>query len=1075
MKKSTIAMKVISILAAIALVITTCFIPETSWADGEETSDTESQSVNVHTETEIVFNEEGCEAYQHLNEKGYIIVHDHDTEDYILNAHGLECPINGGNVVKSVFDITDEFIAEWMLQPEDVQENETVESTISEEETGTDETSEIDLAEDDSEDETDISNVNSEENDNTEVADTENNDSDEGGESESTSEVTNDESTEAPVNVPYIVSYGDIDIAEDKVPMADEPNVGDNFEVEIISHTHEEGKCTTEKTVEYAIVQPEDVIRIEIEYLVNTSIVEMANGTYTNGLVSDYYNKLQTLDTSAIVESMKEAGEWADIESLDNYIEQIDGVISSYMAALTDDVAATDEFNNIINNLKSGVLMEDEVLNAYAKTIIADENIDTLLFKFVLLDYIDKSNTKVAVPRKAAKRAAAQTGYYLGLKGKSGDDIAKSNGGGSYSALYVMKESDYDEMVSEAYTWDKYDERKNSDAVTVAYCFNRYKDGIPGNSFNGFWNYSSTDSTSRCRYSLIEDVSGDDFARLADHELIQDNPSELREWIVSVVLNGYPTNYSGFQGSLSDSQFRYVTQYAVWYYSDGYTPENAGGNAISSLTSEERAVYDKLVTTKLPSSVTDSITTSVNVYEFVECTWPSAEYLYGNNYQNLLTVQKGAELPQEPSNDVNLTLSKTLVGGTAGSTFNFTVTAKDRYGNPITGDKSAVIYDTGTDIGAGNPTTVSFDENGKATVALRSGKSIKISGMPYGYGYTIQEEQSAKYSTEINLIKGEKPDSIDNANKTISKPFVTEDTEIEYKNTRVASDNLSLKLTKKVSGDSSADKSFHFKVTLTDKNGNPLTGSYQGVSLDANGSSEFDLKDNESVTITGLPNQFGYTIEESEYSDYITDIKVAKGEKADSVNNASRIISKSSVTDDTEIVYQNTELKNLVIKKVVSSDVTADATKDYEFKIKITKGSKPISTKLTIVDNGVSKDLELDGNGEKNITITGGKEIEIRNIPYGSSVEISELNAERFDTKITTTIGGQSTSYEKQQSITAEVTNNITVLFTNSFTTPTAVVPTGIRIEILPYMLIMIIAIGGFIGFVVRRRISKGR
>jgi TQXA domain-containing protein len=822
----------------------------------------------------------------------------------------------------------------------------------------------------------------------------------------------------------------------------------------VIEHIHDESCIKTEE-VNYTIVQPEYVINDEITTLLNTYVSGLGNGNYDSiGSIIGYLEKLATLDTSDTIKNQKVNGYWVEEQDLESYMTEIASKINSYKnKVLIDNVINSEEFYEIISNLIDDDNLEEAKLKKYAQKIIGDESVDLLLFKFVLLYYVDNSNSGIATASVDDETEEKNTEYYVGIKGKSKYDFAASGGGAEVSNLYVMKESDYDEMFSKEFDTKNYDDAYTSRKAlaTVAYCFNHGRNGIPGNGFYAGYNYNWGDKT-RCLYTLIENVTGAQFAKYADFELINDT-NELRRWIISVVLNGYPTNYSGFQGNLSDSAFRFVTQYALWYYTDSFKLD-------VTLTSEEQEVYDKLITTKLPLSVTDNVGTEVNVYEFSSCTIESP-----SGYQNLLTVKKGAELPEEPSNNVSLTLSKTLTGGTSDSIFNFTVTMKDRDGKPIVGDKSVVVFNIGADSSTGESTTVKFDGNGVANIELNSGKSIKISGLPYGYSYTIQEVNATRYKAKISLESGNDNDkdkevTIDNDNKTISKMFVTEDTAIKYENEKLTDDNLSLKITKKVIGNTSDNKSFHFKITVKDKDNNPIVGAYQyqGATYDNNGSYDFYLGNNDCITFSGLPYQFSYTIEEYADSDYSTEIKLERGETADSIGkntNGNMAISKAAVTDDAEIVYQNTKLENLVIRKEVSSDVSEDATKGYEFKIKITKDGKLID--------------------EKNITITGGEESEIRNIPYGCKVEVSELNAEKFNTKITTTMGGQSTSYESQKSIAVDMTNNVTILFENSFVTPKVVVPTGIRIDVLPYLVIMVIALGGLIGFVVRRRISKGR
>lgn len=92
----------------------------------------------------------------------------------------------------------------------------------------------------------------------------------------------------------------------------------------------------------------------------------------------------------------------------------------------------------------------------------------------------------------------------------------------------------------------------------VAYCFNDHR--------------SFPDSAFSPRKTLYTKELGTaaKFEELADTERV--NGEDLYNGLVRVIYDGYPNNKSGIKEryGLTDGQFRQVTQYAVWYYTDTF-------------------------------------------------------------------------------------------------------------------------------------------------------------------------------------------------------------------------------------------------------------------------------------------------------------------------------------------------------------------------------------------------------------------------------------------------------------------------------------------------------------------------
>ncbi|MCI8341607.1 MAG: fibro-slime domain-containing protein, partial [Firmicutes bacterium] len=179
----------------------------------------------------------------------------------------------------------------------------------------------------------------------------------------------------------------------------------------------------------------------------------------------------------------------------------------------------------------------------------------------------------------------------------------------------------------------------------------------------------------------------------------------------------------------------------------------------------------------------------------------------------------------------SLTVSKTVTGngGDKEKLFTFKVSLSDNTINGTYGDMT--FYD------------------GQSNVLLKHGETKTAHNLPAGIKYSVVEEEANKdgYTTSS---KGEEGTIKANGNE---KAEFTNHKEAEKPPVPVGE----LTILKNVTGNKGdKEKQFHFTVTLKDKEGNELTGSY-----DYSGSKEgtlksgesVALKDGESVTIHNIP------------------------------------------------------------------------------------------------------------------------------------------------------------------------------------------------------------------------------
>ena len=174
----------------------------------------------------------------------------------------------------------------------------------------------------------------------------------------------------------------------------------------------------------------------------------------------------------------------------------------------------------------------------------------------------------------------------------------------------------------------------------VAYCFNDHR--------------SFPDSAFSPRKTLYTKELGTaaKFEELADTERV--TGEDLYNGLVRVIYDGYPNNKSGIKEryGLTDGQFRQITQYAVWYYTDTFNmpARDTSGN---NFTENEKNAFNDLVnsTTTIPAG------TKLDIYRAKD-----------NSYQNLLSGHFQPNTPTPTPTPAPTTkeieFSKVRLGGT---------------------------------------------------------------------------------------------------------------------------------------------------------------------------------------------------------------------------------------------------------------------------------------------------------------------------------------------------------------------------------------------------------------------------
>lgn len=226
--------------------------------------------------------------------------------------------------------------------------------------------------------------------------------------------------------------------------------------------------------------------------------------------------------------------------------------------------------------------------------------------------------------------------------------------------------------------------------------------------------------------------------------------------------------------------------------------------------------------------------------------------------------------------------------GEAGKPFAFTVTLKDENENGIDGEYAYKKWTDGQPDVQEQRCTVSDGKlslgGGTGGITLTHNEHIEIIGLPQGTKYTIEETGAADYITDVSVsgkkvydLEAGETENRQNA-KTITGTIEDENSAVTVKfiNSKKQEEPVpktgELRIAKQVSGEAGdRDKQFTFIVNLTDKEGKPLTQTFQyrydkdpaktGTISDGG---EVKLSHGESVTIYGLLEHTRYQVREVE-------------------------------------------------------------------------------------------------------------------------------------------------------------------------------------------------------------------
>lgn len=202
-----------------------------------------------------------------------------------------------------------------------------------------------------------------------------------------------------------------------------------------------------------------------------------------------------------------------------------------------------------------------------------------------------------------------------------------------------------------------------------------------------------------------------------------------------------------------------------------------------------------------------------------------------------------------------------------------------------------------------------------------------------------------------------------------------------------------------------------------------------------------------------------------------------------------KITAQGATGKTDKILFTNTYAKNnatLTIEKNTTGTY-ADKTKEFNFEITFTKS--PMSDQTSFTGNIGSESVECTAGTAKPFTLADGEQLVFSNLPVGTTYVVKELAATDGYTpsvtvieNITTTVNNRTAAQEgdaldtlkegEKKNLVGEYENKVT--FTN--THQGGVVPTGILMNNLPFILLVAVAIVAFVSLaVIKRRRTSGK
>jgi pilin isopeptide linkage protein len=262
-----------------------------------------------------------------------------------------------------------------------------------------------------------------------------------------------------------------------------------------------------------------------------------------------------------------------------------------------------------------------------------------------------------------------------------------------------------------------------------------------------------------------------------------------------------------------------------------------------------------------------------------------------------------------------------------------------------------------------------------------------------------------------------------------------------------------------------------------------------GYGHDASQTGTFSFEDVEWPA-EKTPTVYRYVVDEVDGSnlnitydqtEYIVDV---------TVDNTGKVVAAASYNNcgnKQPIKFTNTsKTDDLLITKTVTGQM-GDLAKSFNFTLLIPETSNTVKLKATYQtfkgifhrQDGSKSEVSIPVGEEYNFTLANGESLEIKNVPEGMLYTVTEQAYNDYETTIVGTtyqiVNGEKkvveadvegSTYSAEAKGTPIVDGGNTVAFTNANT----ITPTGIALDVAPYLAVLLLAVGGALAVVVTRK-----
>lgn len=428
----------------------------------------------------------------------------------------------------------------------------------------------------------------------------------------------------------------------------------------------------------------------------------------------------------------------------------------------------------------------------------------------------------------------------------------------------------------------------------------------------------------------------------------------------------------------------------------------------------------------------------------------------------------------------NLKITKTVTaepGQTAPEEVEFTFKLYNRKGGtPISGTYNTMDQ-------ANVQSTITF-KNGETSLKLKGGESLTIFGLPYDSQYDVKEELLTGFSVSSNTggIKTEGTTASGSIPHTKDEdtPHTVDFTNHYDGKTRVSIDIQKTMLGRNLKN----GETYTFFVLGADEDTKPAVEQGiielpNAITLTGTGSATWVIR---SAEITFYPNEpatYTFAINEDnsnpydgvlydQHTAYVTvevfkntttkkwEAKVIEYDNSGALNDADKNLNNAAA-------FTNTGAYDLTIEKTVDGSM-GDREKPFDFTITVSEALDGVYNCTLSGQGGQPQEttITLD-NGEATFTLSHGQSFTIKGLPVGTEYTITESGAVSDGYQVTAKIedsdnNGTMTRSSDETQFTGTLDQETTVIFTNK---KGEAVPTGIRLDALPWLLALLCGLAG--------------